>query len=257
MFDWVGNPEIWASFLALSAMEIVLGIDNIVFISVLISRLPEARRQAARRLGLGLALIFRILFLTTIVWLTRLTAPIFTVFEIGVSWRDIILIGGGLFLLVKATLEIHHMVEGAEQGAAAKTLSVFAFAIAQIIVIDIVFSIDSVITAVGMARRLPVMIAAVLVAVAVMYAASIPVARFVASYPTTKMLALSFLMLVGVALIADGFHFHIPRGYLYFAMAFAVGVEFLNVVAIHRRRGAHPPTRVRATAESQADNLAD
>lgn len=257
MFDWVTNPEIWASFLALSAMEIVLGIDNIVFISVLVSRLPEAQQKSARSLGLALALIFRILFLTTIVWLTRLTEPVFSIFEIGVSWRDIILIGGGLFLLVKATMEIHHMVEGEAEDANAKVMSAFVIAIVQIVVIDIVFSVDSVITAVGMAQHLPVMIAAVLVAIIVMYVASGPVARFVAAFPTTKMLALSFLMLVGVALIADGFHFHIPRGYLYFAMAFAVGVEFLNVVAIHRRRGAHPPTRIRETASKQAERLGD
>ncbi|ODA68627.1 Integral membrane protein TerC family protein [Methyloligella halotolerans] len=237
MFDWLTDPHIWASFIALSAMEIVLGIDNVVFISLMVSRMEESRRLMARRVGLLLALVFRIIMLAGIAWLIHFTKPAFSVLGQTFSWRDLILIAGGLFLLVKATREIHHDIEDASEEPNAKPVAdSMTSAILQIGLIDIVFSVDSIITAVGMADHVGVMIAAVMVAIAVMYLASEPVAEFIERHPTTKMLALSFLMLIGVALIADGFHFHIPRGYIYSSMAFAALVEIINVVATRRRR---------------------
>ena len=237
MLDWLTNPDIWASFIALSAMEIVLGIDNVVFISLLVSRLPEEKRLAARRIGLSLALIFRVIMLGGIAWVIHLTTPIFSLAGYDFSWRDLILIAGGLFLIVKATREIHQDIEGdEEEGGPNPVADTMTSAILQIAVIDLVFSVDSIITAVGMADHVEVMVAAVAVAILVMYFASEPVAHFIERHPTTKMLALSFLLLIGAALVADGMHFHIPRQYIYFAMAFAAAVEVVNVLASRKRR---------------------
>src|SRR5689334_2917444 len=245
IIDWLTDPHAWASFITLSAMEVVLGIDNVVFISLLVSRLPAERRLMARRIGLSLALVFRVVMLGGIAWMIHLTTPIFSIAGYDFSWRDLILIAGGLFLLVKGTREMHHDIEGGEEeegSTGARVVDSMGSAIVQIAVIDLVFSIDSIITAVGMAEHVEIMIAAVAVAILVMYFASEPVAAFIERHPTTKMLALSFLLLIGAALIADGFHFHIPRGYIYFAMAFAAGVEVVNVIAMRRRQ------RLRAAA---------
>jgi predicted tellurium resistance membrane protein TerC len=238
MLDLLTNPDAWASFVALSAMEIVLGIDNVVFISLLVSRLPAEKRLMARRVGLSLALIFRIIMLGGIAWMIHLTTPLFSFAGYDFSWRDLILIAGGLFLIVKATREIHQDIEGDEEEGATPVADTMTSAILQIAVIDLVFSIDSIITAVGMADHLEVMIAAVAVAILVMYFASEPVAHFIERHPTTKMLALSFLLLIGAALVADGMHFHIPRQYIYSAMAFAACVEVVNVLASRKRRRA-------------------
>jgi predicted tellurium resistance membrane protein TerC len=242
ILDWLTDPHIWASFIALSAMEIVLGIDNVVFISLLVSRLPPEQRQTARRIGLSLALIFRVIMLGGITWIIHLTTPIFSVAGFAFSWRDLILIAGGLFLLVKGTREIHTGIEGEEEDGASPVADTMTSAILQIAIIDLVFSVDSIITAVGMADHVEVMIAAVAVAILVMYFASEPVAHFIERHPTTKMLALAFLLLIGAALIADGMHFHIPRGYIYFAMAFAAAVEVVNVMASRKRRRIAPGT---------------
>ncbi len=237
LIDWLTDPHIWASFITLSAMEIVLGIDNVVFISLLVSRLPPEKRLSARRIGLSLALVFRVIMLGGIAWVIHLTRPIFSIAGYDFSWRDLILIAGGLFLLVKGTREIHQDIEGEEEeGGPSPVADTMISAILQIAVIDLVFSIDSIITAVGMADHVEVMIAAVAVAILVMYFASEPVAAFIERHPTTKMLALAFLLLIGAALIADGMHFHIPRGYIYFAMAFAAAVEVVNVIASRNRR---------------------
>lgn len=237
---WLNDPDLWASLLTLTALEIVLGIDNIIFLSIVTSGLAPGRRRSAQRLGLALALILRVVFLVSIAWIIGLTAPIFTAFDHSVSWRDIILIGGGLFLLYKGTLEIHHDVEGRADAEEERKLrpASYAAVIGQIIVLDVVFSLNSIITAVGMTDNVPVMIAAVVIAIAVMMFAAGPVGDFIQRHPTTKMLGLSFLLLVGVALIADGFHFHIPREYLYFAIAFSALVEGLNILAKERRRRA-------------------
>jgi predicted tellurium resistance membrane protein TerC len=231
------SPEAWAALLTLTALEIVLGIDNVIFLSVMVSRIPQAQAKRARQIGLALALVFRILLLCLLVWLIGLTRDVFTVRGIGFSWRDIILIGGGLFLIGKATHEIHAEVEArdAEDNAVPKA-SAFLWVILQIIVIDLVFSLDSIITAIGMAQDLEIMIAAVVIACVIMYVSSGPVAKFVAEHPTTKMLALAFLVLIGVALVADGFKFHIPRGYIYFAIAFSAAVELFNVLARRNRK---------------------
>jgi predicted tellurium resistance membrane protein TerC len=249
MLELVTDPHAWAAFVALSAMEIVLGIDNIVFISVMVQRLPPDQRLLARRVGLGLALIFRVIMLAGIVWFIHLTTPIFSIGEYHFSWRDLVLLAGGLFLLVKGTREIHEGIEGeGGEGGGAVSKSMTS-AIVQIALIDLVFSVDSIITAVGMADHIEVMIAAVMVAVAVMYFASGPVAHFIERHPTTKMLALSFLLLIGAALVADAFHFHIPRGYIYFAMAFSAAVEVVNVLMMRNRLRArkteakHAPAR--------------
>jgi predicted tellurium resistance membrane protein TerC len=236
LIDWLTDPHIWASFITLSAMEVVLGIDNVVFISLMVSRMHPEQRLTARRVGLLLALIFRIIMLGGIAYIIHLTTPLFSFAGYDFSWRDLILIAGGLFLLVKGTREMHQDIEGEEEGGEASVADTMVSAILQIAVIDLVFSIDSIITAVGMAEYVEVMIAAVAVAILVMYFASEPVAAFIERHPTTKMLALSFLLLIGAALIADGFHFHIPRGYIYFAMAFAAAVEVINVVAMRRRQ---------------------
>lgn len=234
MLSLLADPNAWASLLTLTALEIVLGVDNIIFLSIVSGRLPAAQQPMARRLGLFLGAGMRVALLVGISWIIGLTAPVFTVFDHTVSWRDLVLGGGGLFLLVKGTMEIHSMVEGQEERSAGATAGL-ASVVAQMVVLDIVFSLDSVITAVGMAEHLPIMIAAVLIAVGVMLLAAEPTARFINAHPTVKMLALSFLLLVGVALIADGLHFHIPRQYIYFAIAFSVGVEALNRIAARAR----------------------
>jgi predicted tellurium resistance membrane protein TerC len=237
MIELLTSPEAWAALLTLTALEIVLGIDNVIFISVIVSRIPEAQARRARQIGLALALIFRIVLLSLLVWLIGLTEAVITVKGTAFSWRDLILIGGGLFLIGKATHEIHQEVEAGEEGERASDRSAFLLVIAQIIVIDVVFSLDSIITAIGMAQDLEIMIAAVMIACFIMYVSSGPVAKFVADHPTTKMLALAFLVLIGVALVADGFKFHIPRGYIYFAITFSAAVEFFNVLAKRNRKG--------------------
>ncbi len=235
--DWLADPQIWASLVTLTALEIVLGIDNLVFIAILVGRLPEHRRDMARRLGLSLAVLTRLALLASIAWIVGLTKPLFELFDHGFSWRDIILIAGGLFLLYKGTREIHERLEGEpEHVGATKAAVSFAGVIAQIMVLDIVFSLDSVITAVGMANELWVMATAVIIAVLIMIAASGPLAAFVDRHPTIKMLALSFLLLIGTTLIADGIGFHVPKGYIYAAIGFSVMVEALNQVAVRRRR---------------------
>jgi predicted tellurium resistance membrane protein TerC len=231
------SPEAWAALLTLTALEIVLGIDNVIFLSGIVSRIPEPQARRARQIGLALALLFRILLLSLLVWLIGLTEAVLSVRGMAFSWRDIILIGGGLFLIAKATHEIHGEVEGSEDGGERKGgASAFFWVIAQIIVIDLVFSLDSIITAIGMSQDLIIMITAVVIACVIMYVSSGPVARFVAEHPTTKMLALAFLVLIGLALVADGFSFHIPRGYIYFAIAFSAAVELFNVMARRNRR---------------------
>lgn len=235
MLDLLTSPEAWASLLTLTVLEIVLGIDNIIFLSIVASKLPLPLQARARRVGLMLALLMRVALLCCIAWLAHLTDPLFEMAGQAVSVRDLILIGGGLFLMVKGTSEIHETMEiDMEHEAKARTTS-FSAAIAQIVVLDIVFSLDSVITAIGMSEDLPVMIAAIVIAILIMLFAAEPVAKFVNDHPSVKMLALSFLLLVGMALVADGLHFHIPRGYLYFAVAFSLGVETLNLMAAKRR----------------------
>jgi len=246
MLELLADPNAWIAFGTLTVMEIVLGIDNIVFISVLVSRLPKEQADRARQIGLALALVFRILLLLVISWIISLTQPAISAFGFDLSWKDLILIAGGAFLVYKATHEMHAAIEEPhEAGVGQKVGAVFAAIIGQIIVIDMVFSIDSIVTAVGMADDVEVMIAAVIVAVGVMFVASGPVAKFVADHPTTKMLALAFLLLIGVSLVADGLGFHIPKGYIYAAMAFSVLVEAINIIASGRKRaragGAHAP----------------
>ena len=239
MIELLTSPEAWAALLTLTALEIVLGIDNVIFLSVVVSRIPEPQATRARQIGLLLALVFRILLLSILVWLIGLTEPIITIKNVALSWRDIILIAGGLFLIAKATHEIHAEVEASEQGGESSSpASALFWVILQIIVIDIVFSLDSIITAIGMAQDLEIMVAAVVIACVIMYVSSKPVARFVAEHPTTKMLALAFLVLIGLALVADGFKFHIPRGYIYFAITFSAAVEFFNVLAKRNRKRA-------------------
>jgi len=240
LLAWMSDPSGWAALLTLTLMEIVLGIDNVVFISLLITKLPADLARRARSIGLILAFVMRVVLLTSLTWLMGLTAPIVVVMEHHISWHDVILMAGGLFLVWKATTELHDEVEraGREQEAdAAKAPRAFGAAILQIALIDLVFSIDSIVTAIGMAQDLAVMILAVLLSMAVMYWASGGVARFIQQHPTTKVLALSFLVLIGVSLMADGGGFHIPRGYIYSAMAFATCVEMINVWSAKRRRG--------------------
>ena len=229
MLELLASPEAWIAFATLTALELVLGIDNVIFISILVDRLPEARREFARRLGLFFAMFMRIGLLLVLSWLVGLTAPLFTVFAQAISGRDLILIAGGLFLLWKSTMEIHQLMEGEEGGSAGGAQLTFTAVIVQIIIIDLVFSLDSIITAVGMVNEIPVMVAAVVVSVALMMAFAGAIGRFVSAHPTIKMLALSFLFVVGVALIAEGFDKSVPKGYIYFAMAFSVLVEMLNL----------------------------
>jgi len=229
--EWLTNPETWIALVTLSALEIVLGVDNIIFISVLASKLPKAQQARARRVGLLGAMITRILLLFSLAWLARLTAPLFSPFGKDFSGRDLILLGGGLFLLAKATWEIHDNLEGGSHESKGRRVTSFASLITQIMLLDIVFSLDSVITAIGMARQVGVMVAAVVIAVGVMLWASGPIAAFVDRHPTIKILALSFLLLIGFSLVAEGFDQHIPKGYIYFAMGFSVFVEMLNLKA--------------------------
>ncbi|MET0338014.1 MAG: TerC family protein [Caulobacter sp.] len=239
------DPAVWAALVTLIVMEVVLGIDNLIFISILSNKLPEANRKKVRRLGIGLALIMRLGLLSAIAWIVGLTAPAFTILGNEFSWRDIILIAGGLFLVWKATKEIHHSVDPAPSDAildktpATAVVTNVGSAIVQIILLDIVFSIDSILTAVGMTEHLPVMMIAVIVAVVVMLLAADPLANFINKNPTVVMLALGFLLMIGMVLIADGFGYHVPKGYIYAAMAFSAGVEALNMFARKRRPPQH------------------
>jgi predicted tellurium resistance membrane protein TerC len=238
MIELLADPQVWIAFFTLTALELVLGIDNVIFISILIDRLPAKRREVARRIGLFLAMFMRIGLLFLLSWMVGLTEPLFRVLRQEISGRDLILIGGGLFLLWKSTMEVHQLLEGEEGEASKAVQATFGAVIVQIIVIDIVFSLDSIITAVGMVDRLEVMVAAVVASVALMMAFAGAISRVVSDHPTIKMLALAFLFVVGVVLVADGFDHHIPKGYVYFAMAFSVLVETLNIRM--RRRAARP-----------------
>lgn len=238
MIELLADPQVWIAFLTLTALELVLGIDNVIFISILIDRLPPERREVARRIGLFLAMFMRVGLLFLLSWMVGLTAPLFSVLRQEISGRDLILIAGGLFLLWKSTMEIHQLLEGDEGEAASAVQATFGAVIVQIIIIDIVFSLDSIITAVGMVDRLEVMVAAVVTSVALMMAFAGAISRVVADHPTIKMLALAFLFVVGVVLVADGFDHHVPKGYVYFAMAFSVLVETLNIRM--RKRAARP-----------------
>ena len=241
MIELLLDPNAWLALVTLALLEIVLGIDNLVFISILTSRCEPKDARRVRQIGLSLAFVFRVVMLFGLTWLIGLTAPLFSVFGMGVSWRDIILIGGGAFLIAKATREIHNEVEQRETDAVPRlATSSFTLIVIQLVFIDLIFSLDSILTAIGMAEHIEVMVAAVVIAMIVMYAAAGPVGAFIAEHPTTKMLALAFLLLIGVALVADGFEFHIPRGYIYFAMAFAGAVEAFNVAASRKRRGREP-----------------
>jgi len=242
MFDWLFTFEGWLSLATLTVLEIVLGIDNLVFLTIASGRLPAARRPLAQRIGLTGALVLRIVMLATLVWLIRLTEPVLTVGGLAFSWRDIILILGGLFLLYKGTREIHSEVEGGDDAPGETAAASFIGVIAIIMVIDFIFALDSIITAVGMTTFLPVMIAANVIAILVMMLAAQPISGFIDRHPTVKMLALAFILLVGVALIGDGFGMHIPRAYIYLAIAFSLGVEALNIIAKGRRRRNKPPT---------------
>jgi len=234
--DLLLDPQAWIAFFTLTALELVLGIDNIIFISILVDRLPAHRREFMRRLGLGLAMFMRIALLLVLAWLVGLTAPLFSVLGEEISGRDLILIAGGVFLLWKATGEIHGLIEGEHDEGERRVAGTFAGILLQIIIIDLVFSLDSIITAVGMVKEIPVMVAAVVASVLLMMLAAGPIGRFVSRHPTVKMLALSFLIMVGMALVADGLDFHVPKGYIYFAMAFSVGVEMLNLRMRRTRR---------------------
>jgi predicted tellurium resistance membrane protein TerC len=227
--DWLTDPQAWIALVTLTALEIVLGIDNIIFISVLVARLPQRMRNKARVIGLGLAMITRLLLLLSITWVMRLTVPLFTVLTEEISGRDIILIGGGLFLLWKSTSEIHSSLEGEDKKKLQKAVAGFATVLIQIALIDVIFSLDSVITAVGLASEIGVMMIAIVIAVIVMMFSAQSIGNFVDRHPTIKILALSFLVVIGVALIAEGFDLHIPKGYIYFSMAFSVTVEMLNM----------------------------
>jgi len=238
LWTLAANPEAWIALATLIVMEVVLGIDNLIFISILTNKLPASQQTRARRIGIGLALILRLALLGTVAFIVQLTAPIFTAFGHGFSWRDLILIAGGLFLVWKATKEIHHNVDpdpGPDMFAGPVTLS-FGGAIAQILLLDLVFSIDSIITAVGMTEHVPIMIIAVIVAVTVMLLAADPLARFIQANPTVVMLALGFLLMIGMTLIADGFGAHVPKGYVYAAMAFSALIEGLNMLSRRARR---------------------
>jgi predicted tellurium resistance membrane protein TerC len=234
--DWLTNPDVWIGLATLTALEIVLGVDNVIFISILAGKLPADQQKKARQIGLGLAMLTRIALLFSLGWIIGLTAPLFSIFGREVSGRDLILLGGGLFLLAKATWEIHERLEGHESHGASAAKASFGAVIVQILLLDVVFSLDSVITAVGMVDELPVMITAVVIAVGIMLLAAGAINDFVNRHPTVKMLALSFLLLIGMSLVAEGFHQHIPKGYIYFAMAFSVFVELLNL----RMRGGKP-----------------
>jgi len=239
--EWLSSPESWIALLTLTALEIVLGIDNIIFISILAGKLPENQQDLGRQVGLVLAMVTRILLLFSLTWLTRLTSPLFTVFQYEISGRGLILITGGLFLLGKSTFEIHERLEGEEGHASQKVIPSLTGVIVQIMLLDIVFSLDSVITAIGMVNEIAIMVTAVVIAVAIMLFASGPISSFVNNRPTLKILALSFLLLIGFSLVADGLGFHIPKGYIYFAMGFSVFVEFINLQV----RARTEPVRLR------------
>ena len=230
MFEWITDPEAWISLATLAALEIVLGVDNIIFISILVGRLPESQRQSGRIVGLGLAMLTRILLLMSLAWMMKLTAPLFTVFNQEISGRDLILLIGGLFLIIKSSGEIREAINHQEHHESeSKNKVSYLGVLIQIAVLDIVFSLDSVITAVGMASHLPVMILAIIIAVGVMMFAAKPIGDFVDTHPTLKILALAFLVLVGISLIAESLDVHIPKGYIYFAMGFSVVVEMINI----------------------------
>lgn len=236
MLELLTDPAVWASLLTLTALEVVLGIDNILFLTIISDRLPAEQQARARRIGLIMALAGRIAMLACIVWIIGLTHPLFELFGFVFSWRDAILLAGGLFLLYKGTSEMHEMVEPEAEGPAGRAATTFTAVVVQIFLIDLVFSVDSVLTAVGMVEHIPVMVVAMTVAIGVMLLAAEPVAAFVQKHPTVKSLALAFLLLIGVTLVAEALHFHIPRGYLYFAIAFSAGVEAFNLWALRRRR---------------------
>jgi predicted tellurium resistance membrane protein TerC len=236
MFDWLFTFEGWLSLATLTVLEIVLGIDNLVFLSVATQKLPPQQRPKAQRIGLAGALVLRIAMLSVLVWLMQLTQPVVRLAGFGFSWRDLILIAGGVFLLYKGTAEIHEELEGGTEGPQQAHASRFISVIALVMVIDFVFALDSIITAVGMTTFLPVMIAANVIAIAAMMVAAKPIGAFIGAHPTVKMLALAFILLIGVALVADGFHQHIPRAYIYFAIAFSIGVESLNLAVRSRRK---------------------
>lgn len=237
--EWLADPSSWVAFLTLVALEIVLGIDNIIFISILAGKLPAEDQSRARLIGLSLALVIRVALLFSLSWVIGLTAPLFVVLRQAISGRDLILLVGGLFLLGKATFEIHESLEGSEGHASAKVKSTFISVVIQILIIDAVFSLDSVITAVGMVEHIGIMIAAVVVSIAFMMWFAAPVSRFVSKHPTIKMLALSFLLLIGVNLIVEAFDVHVPKGYIYFAMGFSVFVEMLNIRWRKKRDPVH------------------
>jgi len=241
MFEWIASPEAWIALATLTALEIVLGIDNIIFLSILVGRLPQNQRAFARKIGLGLAMIARLALLFSISWVMGLTEPWFTLWNQAISGRDLVLIGGGLFLLFKATHEIHNSLEGLEDRGAAVVAASLGMVLAQIAVLDVVFSLDSVITAVGLVEHVSIMAIAIVLAVAVMLMAAKSIGDFVDEHPTIKMLALSFLILVGATLTAEGFDVHVPKGYIYFAMAFSVAVEMLN---IRMRKARIEPVRL-------------
>ncbi|MDH5649546.1 MAG: TerC family protein [Gammaproteobacteria bacterium] len=255
MFEWLTSPEAWVALTTLTALEIVLGIDNIIFITILVGRLPEHQRAFARSVGLGLAMITRLLLLFSIFWVMKLTQPWFNILGNAISGRDVILIAGGLFLLAKATFEIHNSLEGVEGNGKSVVVSSLGAMLVQIAILDIVFSLDSVITAVGLVNQVSIMAIAIVLAVGVMLVAAKPIGDFVDEHPTIKMLALSFLILVGVTLVVEGFDVHVPKGYIYFAMAFSVLVEMLNIrmrkrmvepVRLHRRISENPDGEERA-----------
>ncbi|MDP1907744.1 MAG: TerC family protein [Hyphomicrobium sp.] len=241
MFEWIASPEAWIALATLTALEIVLGIDNIIFLSILVGRLPQNQRAFARKVGLGLAMIARLALLFSISWVMGLTEPWFTLWNQAISGRDLVLIGGGLFLLFKATHEIHNSLEGLEDRGAAVVAASLGMVLAQIAVLDVVFSLDSVITAVGLVEHVSIMAIAIVLAVVVMLMAAKSIGDFVDEHPTIKMLALSFLILVGATLTAEGFDVHVPKGYIYFAMAFSVAVEMLN---IRMRKARIEPVRL-------------
>ncbi len=246
MMEWITQPQAWVALATLTALEVVLGIDNIVFISVLVGRLPKEHRNKARTIGLALAMVMRILLLLTLTWIMTLTTPVFTVLKNEISGRDIILLAGGLFLLAKSTHEIHQSLEGQQESAKKKLAGSFLSILIQIALLDIIFSLDSVITAVGMADHIPVMVLAIVIAVGIMMLSARFIGNFVDGHPTIKMLALAFLLLVGFSLMGEGLNLHIPKGYIYFAMAFSLGVEILNL----RARGrAKKPVRLHKPIE--------
>jgi len=252
--EWLSDPQVWISLATLTALEIVLGIDNIIFIAILSAKLPAQQQGRARVLGLGIAMATRVLLLLSLTWMMKLTNPLFHVMDKGISGRDLILIGGGLFLLAKSTLEIHEKLEGPhEEHSSAKARAVFGMVLVQIVLLDIVFSLDSVITAIGLSEHIGVMVTAVIIAVIFMMAFSRSISDFVDRHPTIRMLALSFLILIGVTLIGEGLGFHIPKGYIYFAMAFSVGVEMLNL----RMRKVSEPVKLHGTIEEMKRDAED